>query len=1263
MLAGTREEHQRANAPNVRVYTLGTFRVLVGEQAVEDSAWRRKTARQLFKVLLTRPGRRMTRDEVVELFWPESDAEAAATNLRSTLYAMRHALQTSKDADPPDVIFGDHTSVWLGPEAELWMDAIAFERKVADAWRSPDPLPLLEEASALYAGDYLPDDVFEDWASDRREALKRTWTELQFGLAQALETRSDVTAAIQPLERLLRADQCDERAAQELMQLLARHGRRSEALRVFQRLTQSLRDDLDVEPSADTAELHRQISAGEAVASPPIPAATFRCTYPFPAPSELVGRESELGVLSQVLSNGRTAGRLALIGATAGTGKSALLGQIVRQAQAQGVLCLAGGCYEERGAVPLGPFHDALVDFLLAQPPETLRSQMAAYLDDLAEVVPELRFHLQMASDASGARAARDRMRTFGAIHACLRTLAEGGPVLLCLEDLHAADEGTLQLLHYLARQTRRLPLVMVATYRDDEAPPDQPLAQTLAAMVREHLAQAIRLKALSRDETCQLIGALLDGSLSQSLVESLYETTGGNPLFVEQLVLALGESGQLEQKAGVWHGTGELQGTPGIVREVIAQRLQRLDASCREMLGLASVLGQSFEHRVVLAACAPRSEDSLLHDIDRAIGAQVLQDTPGGGYGFRHSLLRDAVYYALSGPRRMLLHAHIADVLERVYAARADEHAAELAHHFGLAGESSELRAKRLHYSLLAGRRAAQLSAYPQALDHFSRAWELIQQDASFPDVELQVEILQGRGWAETQMARWRDTVATYRQALGLTRDPIARARAYGLIAFSLGHVGDLLGVVEECSAGLAALVGLDGPEVTGARLQLQQMLAATLYWHGRYRELIQLGQVMQEEAARFDQPRARLLANAVLAWGHWGLGRFQKAIEHLQVAARYGEEIGEKAQIATCHENLGLVAYGSGQLALALEHLVRAVELFNESSNELRAANSLQTLCRVWVAEGDCARARQRLMQVLPLEVAGSERWAADGYYILGVIQSLASEWDQAIANFGHAIQMRQGAGYRAATAEAKVGLALAYRHTGCWANAFANFEDAVGITSEMDASPPQALAQREKGLMHLIAGDISAASIAIEDGYELARAMPESLEYAPSVLAMAQLRARQNATSDAMDLAKAALAECRTVEHLANTNTVLAELYVDRGEIELAGVHAREAATKAEALSSAWLLSRALVCQARAASLDGAPDAAELFERAIRCAEQAQTPYERAQAMRAYAAYLRAADKAMPALAWYESEAARILEELRSGKGSRAAVPDKE
>src|SRR5712691_11556242 len=511
-------------------------------------------------MLLSRPGRRMSRDEVIDVLWPESEPESTDTNLRSTLFAMRRALEPRAEGAPVDIVFSDRQSVWLRPDVELWLDADAVLKLLELARRAADPLPLLEEAAALYAGHYLPDDVQEGWAAERRDALKQSWAELQFRLSKELELQGDPDAAARPLNRLLQADACDERAAQEAMHLFMRHGRRSDAIRIYQRLVEALATELGVQPSEEAAALHRHIAAGEQTELPPSVGATFRCSYPFPAPSELVGREAELALLERVLTSGRTAGQAAMVGAPAGTGKSALLGKLVQLAQAKDVLCLAGGCYEERGAVPLGPFHDALVDFLLTQAAESIRADLGSSVSDLAQVVPELRYHLDLSETSAPTATAIDRTRAFAAVHACLRSLAERGPVLVCLEDLHAADEATLQLFHYLTRQTRRLPLMLVASYRNEEAPANQPLAHMLTAMQRERLVQHVHVEALGREATDRLVTSLLEGSPSHGLSESLFSTTGGNTLFVEQLVLALSETGQLRRRGGVWHGTTDLQ-------------------------------------------------------------------------------------------------------------------------------------------------------------------------------------------------------------------------------------------------------------------------------------------------------------------------------------------------------------------------------------------------------------------------------------------------------------------------------------------------------------------------------------------------------------------------------------------------------------------------------------------------------------------------------------------------------------------------------
>ncbi|MBV9581899.1 MAG: AAA family ATPase, partial [Chloroflexi bacterium] len=883
--------------PAVQVYTLGQFRVLVGGLPVEEHMWRRRSARQLLKLLLSRSGRRATRDEIIDTFWPESDPDAASSNLRSTLYALRNALQPDPQARNINLLFADRASVWLPPDAIVWTDADAFEKAVAEAFRTSDPLPLLESASLLYAGEYLPDDREATWAAERRDILQRTWTELQFGLATANESRANVDAAVRPLERLLRADACDERAARALMTLLARHGRRSDALRVYEHLVDSLRAELDLDPSPESAELNQQITSAESTAEGSSIAA-FRCSYPFPAPNQLIGRQPELERLRQVMHDGRMAGRVVLVSGEAGTGKSALVGQIVREAQNQGVLCLAGGCYAERGALPLGPFHDALADFLLAQPADRARAYLGSSADDLARVIPELRQHLQLGSPR--ATSPPDRTLGFGAIHACLRSLSEQSRVLLCLEDLHAADEATLQLLHYLARQTRRLSLVLIGTFRADDSTADQTLSKTVTAMTRERLAQRIVVDALDGPGTDQLASTLLEGPTSAEFGRSLFTTTAGNPLFVEQLLLALQETDGLQRRGGVWRGFREIQGTPMIVREVITQRLQRLDADCREVLAMASVLGQTFDHRVLVEIVQPMHELVLLEHVDRAITTRILRET-AGGYSFSHALLRDTVYWNLSAPRRMLLHAHIGHLLEEFHGPGADDFAGELARHFALAGDGDAIQAKALSYSLTAGRRASLLSAYAEAAVHFSRACELIERRGTVVPAETQLDALEGRGRAERELADWPAAVDTFMQILHSSTDTVRRARVRSMLVSAL-LFDDPGRALREIEVGLAELANNDRLPADAALARIHLLCLQGLVWFllGRYRAVRALGRQMLSEP---DTPRLSLgpmYAHSVIAWAEEGQGHLEEGLVHYQAALQSAEAAQNKIQEA---------------------------------------------------------------------------------------------------------------------------------------------------------------------------------------------------------------------------------------------------------------------------------------------------------------------------------------------------------------------------
>ncbi len=1158
---------------------LGGFRLLVHGQEVTDAAWKRKKARQLLKFVLSRPHHRVLKEEALELFWPESDPTAASINLRSTLHAIRQALEPGGRASDGGAIVADRDTIGLQPGLDVWVDADTFERLAMEAQRTARPLPLLEEACALYAGEYLPEDLYEDWTGPRREALRRTWSELEFQLAQVHVQRGEPQAAVPELQRLLRSDRSDERAAQELMRVLIQLGRRSDAARVFQGLEQALRDDLGVEPSDASRELYRQVARLDAAATSGQFRPVFRCAYTFPEPGQFIGREAELERLLHIVDAGRSSGQTVLLSAPAGTGKSALAGAMLRSARDAGVLCLAGAAYDERTGVPLAAFQEALTDYVLSATSNPLDADVSTAASELMAAREDVRRSLATAVSARDERAS-ERSRLFAAVLSLLRKLAERGPVLLCLEDLHAADAASLNLLHYLMRQTRHSPVVFVGTLRSEAIQPGEPLTQFVAAVERERLAERLELSPLNQAGTERLIAALAGKPVHGNLSASVYSATEGNPLFVEQLVFALREEGRLDRPAAVWQASVvDATSLPLVIRSVISERLARLSPRSREMLEWAAVLGHTFEYTDLLAVIEPSEEAMLLSDLDEAIRAQVIRERPTG-YAFSHSLLRDGVYWALSRTRRMLLHGRAGEVLERLAGASALNMAAELAFHFARAGHTVPIKRKALTYSLRAGRQAAALASHREALLHFQTACTLVADPALEADPETRLAALEGRGLAERGMGMWPACIETFRQVLELVSEPIARAEARQVISFALTHTGDTPAALREAEAGLAELGPVAGDEPAGAvvRLELQHQLAFMVFLKGQFGNVLRLGTEMVEVAQRLDQPRWLGWAHSVVGWAHAGAGRVGLAIEQYERTLAATERGGDKLDIADAHSNLGIQNYRGGRFEAAHEHFEQAIALYRDVASDVRAVYALAGLGSVFLAEGNVGRASEYAEQAGALAAQANDRWMAECLQLTGALQVLRTEWAEAQASFERVLTIREQVGHTSGTVDALVQLGRIAASQGHIEVARELYERALSTAEGMDPGPSRMAAHRHLGLLLVRGGQVKAGAEHTRNAVTLEEQMLESLEFAPTLLAEAEVHWRQGFTSSALSLVERALAGPHTAELGVEAHALHAELLLAAQRPAAAEAEATAALDIAEGLGGPLLLALA-------------------------------------------------------------------------------------
>ncbi len=404
VLQATKRTSEQLNKA-LRVYVLGRFEVEQGTHLIENEQWRSGKARSLFKIMLARRNFLISRQEVGELLWPELDQERAANNLNQALYSLRRILEPElKQASASVYIKTDGAQLQLNPEMISWIDVEEFKRISRQAQLNHE-VTLYEQAVMLYRGDYLPEDLYEDWSIYRREALRQDWLELLIQLAALYQSQAQDEKYQQCLQRILETDFSHESTVQKLMIALAESGRREEALTFYRNFATKLRSRLNLEPLTETRELYQEIAAGKIgylrnqkseISTSRLPGITqsaevsvpsdFKSLSAFPAETivatssalpvsstpavnqpiaaifpQSVGGEGYRWLWEQQLNRG-LAGQssLTLLVGEAGIGKTYLAQMLAQQASRAGFELFFTTCYPEQADLPFGPICDLL---------------------------------------------------------------------------------------------------------------------------------------------------------------------------------------------------------------------------------------------------------------------------------------------------------------------------------------------------------------------------------------------------------------------------------------------------------------------------------------------------------------------------------------------------------------------------------------------------------------------------------------------------------------------------------------------------------------------------------------------------------------------------------------------------------------------------------------------------------------------------------------------------------------------------------------
>jgi DNA-binding SARP family transcriptional activator len=649
----------------LRVHLLGPPLVEWAGQALNIS---RRQVRAILYYLATHL-QAIPREHLTYLFWPDVPDSSARRNLSHLLTHLRCNLPI------PELLLTADDQVALDPQRS-WSDTVTIQH-LCNAPQPAGHTEALRQTIDLYRGAFLAgfslptSPEFEAWAALEQSTWECRYLEALAALVEEHVARGNHQAAIDYARRYLAVDDLNEDMHRRLIECYAAAGDRGAAMRQFEQCTLTLERELGISPLPQTRAAYQMAVSGRLPSRQPaaVPPPTWTTLPTLEAP--LIGREKALRHLQEAYDCARLGrGRLVLISGEPGIGKTRLMQHFITGLADEVSVVLSAGHQAEK-AMPYWPLVEALRPYLPLAVQET-PDLAPAYLAELARLWPELHSMRTNLLQVSPLEPSQAQARLFHALACLLLKLAAWRPPLvLCLDNLHWADEATLTWLGYLARQLVHAPFMVLGTYCSEEG---QVLGPLRGELERSGLLHEVRLEGLSQTEVLELV-RFLSGQESgaQRLSQRLHQVTGGNPFYLLETLRVMFEAGVLWQdetgwSMGVDKTTVDYQEfpLPDTVCEVIRARLGRLSPQARQVLEAGAVLGCRFGFDLVRAVSGRRQKETL-EALDELLARQVITESDKT-YVFKHSLIHQVVYHDLSYGRRRLLNRRAGEALAKTH-------------------------------------------------------------------------------------------------------------------------------------------------------------------------------------------------------------------------------------------------------------------------------------------------------------------------------------------------------------------------------------------------------------------------------------------------------------------------------------------------------------------------------------------------------------------------------------------------------------------
>lgn len=1191
----------------LKIKLFGEFGAWRGEVPIEE--WGGQKPRSLLKLLLTQPGRAFSKDEIVEALWPGVSLQDADRRLRITVSLLRRALE-------PDLGRGSDSRYVLSrrpgysfdERADCEVDARKFEKhrqraeSAQEAGELDDAIREYREALDLAAqGEFLAEEPYEDWAMEAREEWGERRLAILSNLAECLALEGRYSEAIEACERALTLDEYRDELHRRLMLYHYCAGEQSLALRAYREYARMLKEELGAAPSPELVRLEEQIEKRDVpgvdeMRRYPKPRRPLRFPYSL-SRTRFVGRDGEYAWLAERLREmARGIGGAVAVEGEAGVGKTRLAEEFLGYARSRGALVLSGRCYERELGAPLEPVLDAL---------ESVPAMDDALTTQVLDPGPG---YQREAEPHDSARAYRALTREL--VWESKSDDHDG--LILVVDDVQWADSATLDFLSYLARRIRDERILLVFTYRREDAPG---LSGWLHRLAGRRAVATLSLDRLTLEDVTEMLARMSSkafGELSL-LADFLHRESEGNAFYAVEYLRWLIEAGIVEIDSRRRISGLDIERLregvlPSGVRSLLEAWLDEVGEEAKGVLELAAVVGRGFDLGLLSRATA-RGEAETFGQIRPLMASGLVVETPEEAYYyFSHDKLRQTLYEGIEGHRRRELHLRVAGALEE------GGEPAELAHHY--------LRAKAwrpaLESLVRAGRKAEESYAWDSASKTYARALEVTEK---LPDTEeTRFELLGARERLLEHLDRREERGEATWEMLELAKRFENHTRIAEVHVRRIGALAALSDPEGAEEAGRAAVEIFQELEDRAGEARVHREVSYVRWMYGDYagaqeanfqalglhRELgdrsgeagdaWNIAQVCRgmgdhdsglewiEEAVRIyrelGDKRGETMRAVVVSAIHRQRGNLKAALSCELDALQYHVELGMKDHNVYQHNSCGKLYLQLGDPQEALKHFRAAARLSRDIGYTFHEGHALMSAGVPLEQLGDFAGAAQAYRQAIELlttahEESGLEEalsGKADALALLGrLLHHSLDRFEEALVAYEAAVDIYRKLSDASRLRELLLNLSGLCWRTGDPEGSAQGYEEALALAREHDDSDQEAAALASLGVVYRSMGRFEDSLRSGRAALELLRNLDDLQAEAYVLTSMADSHAALEDYPSALSCLRRSLRLRRKIgdeEGEVGTLKDLAEIYEKLGDEEHARTSSEEAAWKQKA-----------------------------------------------------------------------------------------------